>query len=180
MLRRAGRQGGAVSLSLPAKEESAMTVSKILAAIPAALLAAAAPAAAPTPAEVVPAARLRASVATTANGLVSSPAFADPAARTVIVRRDGPGEVEVHAVLNDVGIVQAGTATLLVGGRVEGGRESAPDEMRGGTIIGGRSETLHPGDAFWIPAGIPHQLIVKRGSSFTYVVVKTDKAAGAP
>jgi mannose-6-phosphate isomerase-like protein (cupin superfamily) len=153
-----------------------MTMARIFPMIAAALLAAAAPAAAPTPAEVVPAARLRASVAATTNGIVSNPAFADPAARTVVVRRDLPGEVEVHAVLNDVGIVQAGTATLLVGGRVEGGRDTAPGEMRGGTIIGGRSEALHPGDAFWIPAGIPHQLIVPRGSSFTYVVVKTDKA----
>ncbi|MDB5694007.1 MAG: hypothetical protein JWO81_3070 [Alphaproteobacteria bacterium] len=146
----------------------------------AALLLLAVPAlhAAPIPAaaEVVPAARLRAFVAVTSNGLVSHPATTDPASRTLIVRRDGPGEVEVHALLNDVIVVQAGTATLLAGGRVEGGRETAPNERRGGTIAGGRSQALHPGDLVWIPAGIPHQMILKRGGSFTYVAVKTDKA----
>lgn len=147
----------------------------LLLAIPAADAAPAPPAA-----EVVPAAQLRAFVAVTTNGLVSHPATADPAARTLIVRRDGPGEVEVHAVLNDIIVPQAGTATLLVGGRVEGGRDTAPNERRGGAITGGRSYALHPGDVVWIPAGIPHQMIVRRGTSFTYVAVKTDKAAGAP
>src|SRR5438270_12269542 len=69
-------------------------------------------------AEVVPAARLRSYVAVTSHGLVSHPATADPAARTLIVRRDGPGEVEVHALLNDVIVPQAGTASLVVGGSV--------------------------------------------------------------
>ncbi|HEX5183120.1 MAG TPA: hypothetical protein VFW19_08210 [Allosphingosinicella sp.] len=141
------------------------------------LAASASVAAAPPTAEVVPTSQLRAYVARTVDGLVSHPAFADPAAKTVVVRRDGPGEVEIHDRLNDVLIAQAGTAALRVGGRVEGGRETAPDEHRGGTIVGGRSRTLHAGDVAWIPAGLPHQLIVKRGGSFTYVVVKTDKAA---
>ncbi|HEY1607404.1 MAG TPA: cupin domain-containing protein [Allosphingosinicella sp.] len=141
-------------------------------------LAASVSAAAASPAaEVVPAPRLRAYVARTIDGLVSHPAFADPAAKTMVVRRDGPGEVEVHDRLNDVLVAQAGTAILRVGGRVAGGRETAPGEHRGGTIVGGRSRALHAGDVAWIPAGLPHQLIVKRGGSFIYVVVKTDKAA---
>ena len=96
---------------------------KAFAAAAACLLLAAAPA--PPTAEVVPAAQLRATVAKTTDGLVFHPAFADPAAKTVIVRRDGPGEVEVNTLLNDVLIAQAGSATLLVGGRLEGGRETA-------------------------------------------------------
>jgi mannose-6-phosphate isomerase-like protein (cupin superfamily) len=149
----------------------------ILAALPALFLLVAAAPPAPDGAEIVPAATLRASVATTANGLVSHPAFADPAANTVVVRRDGTGEVEVHLLLNDVLVAQAGTATLIVGGRIEGGRETEPNERRGGTITGGRSRPLHPGDVAWIPAGLPHQLVIPRGGSFTYVVVKTDKAS---
>jgi hypothetical protein len=143
-------------------------------------LAATAPAAnrAPT-AEVVPAAQLRAYVATTASGLVSHAATIDPASRTLIVRRDALGEVEVHALLNDVLVGQAGAAILVIGGRIEGGREVAPDERRGGTIIGGRSQAFGAGDVAWIPAGIPHQMVVRRGSSLTYVAVKTDRAARA-
>jgi hypothetical protein len=144
------------------------------------LLAAAAPAADRAGiAEVVPAAQLRAYVATTANGLVSHPATADPASRTLILRRDGPGEVEVHVLLNDVLVAQAGQATLVTGGRVEGGRETAPNERRGGAIIGGRSQSFRAGDIAWIPAGIPHRMVVKRGSSLTYVAVKIDKVAPA-
>jgi hypothetical protein len=156
-----------------------MQLSKLFPAAALPLLAIAADAAPMPPvAEVVPAAQLRAFVAVTSNGLVAHPATADPASRTLIVRRDGPGEVEVHALLNDVIVPQAGAATLLVGGHVEGGRETAPNERRGGTIAGGRSYALHPGDVVWIPAGIPHQMIVRRGGSFTYVAVKTDKAGG--
>ena len=138
------------------------------------LARAAPPASAPT-AEVVPAARLRTYVAITHDGLVAHPATDDPASRTLIVRRDGPGEVEVHAVLNDVIVAEAGAAELLVGGRVDGGRETAPNERRGGNIVGGVRHNLRPGDLVWIPAGIPHQMIVRRGGSFTYVAVKTDK-----
>ncbi|HEX4739398.1 MAG TPA: hypothetical protein VH331_17760 [Allosphingosinicella sp.] len=158
-----------------------MALSRILPTFAACLLLAGpAICASPAPVEVVTAAKLRADVAITSNGLATHPVTLDPASRTIVARRDGPGEVEVHAVLNDVAIVQAGSATLIAGGRVEGGRETGPNEHRGGTIVGGQSHILRAGDVAWIPAGTPHQLIVPKGGSFTYVVVKTDKAATAP
>lgn len=126
-------------------------------------------------AQVVAAARLRGMVATTVNGLVTHTAVDDPAARTLIVRRDKAGEVEVHDVLNDVVVAQSGAATLVVGGRAEDALATAPGEWRGGTIVGAERRALAPGDVAWIPAGVPHQLIVAPGGSFTYVVVKTDK-----
>jgi hypothetical protein len=128
-------------------------------------------------AETVTAARLAAMVTNMIDGLVTHPAVDDPAAHTLIVRRDRPGLVEIHGVLNDVVVAQAGTATLLAGGRAEGGHEAGPEEWRGGTIVGGERRRLGPGDVAWIPAGIPHQLIVAPGGSFTYVVVKTAKAS---
>jgi hypothetical protein len=115
-------------------------------------------------------------VATTADGLVTHSAVDDPAARTLIVRRDRPGLVEVHDGLNDVVVAQAGAAILLAGGRAEGGRQAEAGEWRGGTIVGGERRRLGPGDIAWIPAGVPHQLIVEPGGSFTYVVIKTVKA----
>ena len=142
-----------------------------------ALTAAAEPAKAPPRgAEVTPAARLRAMVATTVDGLVTHAAVGDPAARSIVVRRDRPGLVEVHDGLNDVVVAQAGAAVLLAGGRAEGLRQTEAGEWRGGTIVGGERRNLGPGDVAWIPAGVPHQLIVERGGSFTYVVVKTLKA----
>jgi mannose-6-phosphate isomerase-like protein (cupin superfamily) len=130
----------------------------------------------PRGAEVTPAAHLRAMVTKTVEGLVTHAAVDDPAARTLVVRRDRPGQVEVHDMLNDVVVVQAGAATLLAGGRADGARETAAGEWRGGTIVGGERRRLGPGDVAWIPAGVPHLLIVERGGSFTYVVVKTTKA----
>ncbi|HMC93048.1 MAG TPA: hypothetical protein VKI45_11365 [Allosphingosinicella sp.] len=126
--------------------------------------------------ETVTAARLGAMVTTTADGLVTHAPFDDPAARTLIVRRDRMGQVEVHDLLNDVVVVQAGTAMLMTGGRAEGALATAPGEWRGGTIVGGERRALAPGDVAWIPAGVPHQLVVAPGGSFTYIVVKTDKA----
>jgi hypothetical protein len=142
-----------------------------------ALTAAAEPAKAPPRgAQVIPAARLRAMVATTADGLVTHAAVDDPAARTLVVRRDRTGQVEVHDGLNDVVVAQAGAAVLLAGGHAEGLRQTEAGEWRGGTIVGGERRNLGPGDVAWIPAGVPHQLIVEPGESFTYVVVKTIKA----
>lgn len=127
-------------------------------------------------AKTATAAHLRHMVTLTVNGLVTNAAVDDAAARTLIVRRDRPGQVEVHELLNDVVIVQGGTATLLAGGRAEGALATAPGEWRGGTIVGGERRALGRGDVAWIPAGVPHQMIVAPGRSFTYVVVKTDKA----
>jgi uncharacterized RmlC-like cupin family protein len=139
-------------------------------------LTGAAPPEAGRKAETVTAARLGAMVTMTVDGLVTHAPFDDPAARTLIVRRDRMGQVEVHDLLNDVVVVRAGAATLLTGGRAEGALATAPGEWRGGTIVGGERRALAPGDVAWIPAGVPHQLVVPPGGSFTYVVVKTDKA----
>jgi mannose-6-phosphate isomerase-like protein (cupin superfamily) len=90
----------------------------------------------------------------------------------LIVRRDADGQVEVHTRLNDEFVVQAGRATVLVGGRVSGNKEIAPGEWRGGTVVGAKSYRLGPGDVLWIPAGAPHQTLVKIGASFTYLAFK--------
>ena len=61
----------------------------------------------------------------------------DAGAYTVIaLRRTADGEAEVHAEWDDVMMIQEGAATLLSGGRVSGGRQTAPGEMRGGRIAG--------------------------------------------
>ncbi len=115
---------------------------------------------------------LAAKVAKTTDGLVNCAIPTGPGAQMLIARREKTGEVEVHAKLADEFIVQAGNATVLVGGTVEGGRDTAPGERRGGSIVGGTRYPLAPGDVLWIPAGQPHQVEVAAGGSFTYVVAK--------
>lgn len=124
---------------------------------------------------------MKAAVARTTDGLATYQ-IKGPVPPVVVARRDGPGEVEIHAQMNDVIVVLDGHATVLVGDRVEGDREAAPNEWRGGKILGGHSYNLAPGDVLWIPAGLGHQITVPQitvppGGSFSYLVVKTDAKA---
>ncbi len=141
-----------------------------LAALPLLIAALALPAAAQDETRYISAKDLAAKVAKLENGLATAALPSGP--QVLIARRDRTGEVEVHAKLADQFIVQDGTATVLVGGRVEGGRETAPNERRGGEIVGGTRYAVGPGDVMWIPAGLPHQVIVPAGKSFTYIVGK--------
>ena len=93
-------------------------------------------------------------------------------------RRDAPGTPEVHDHWTDVAFVQAGRATLVTGGRVEGGRLESAGEHRGGRIVGGVERIIGPGDLLIIPAGVPHQYVIARGDSLRYVTVKVREGAG--
>lgn len=71
-------------------------------------------------------------------------------------RRNQAGEVEVHGVDTDVFYVLSGSATLVTGGRMVGGREIGPNEQRGTSIEGGTTRRIGKGDVVVIPAGTPH------------------------
>ena len=92
----------------------------------------------------------------------------------MVAYREATGEAEVHETQADVFVVQAGNATLLVGGEVENGRTTAPNEVRAPSIKGGERKALAPGDIVHIPAKVPHQLLLEPGARFTYFVVKVD------
>lgn len=143
-----------------------------LLAAAAAALALPAAAQAPDTARYTSARDLAAKVAVTRDGAINAPIATGPGAQALIVRRDGPGEVEVHARFADFFVVQAGRAEVIVGGSVAGQRDTAPGEQRGGAITGGTRYALAPGDVLWIPVGQPHQVVVPKGGSFTYVVAK--------
>jgi mannose-6-phosphate isomerase-like protein (cupin superfamily) len=120
----------------------------------------------------VPAAQLRAMVTTLKDGLITAPVPTGPGATILMARRDRDGEVEVHDHLNDEFVVQAGHAVVRVGGAVTGNRQTAPGEWRGGTMTDGTFYHLSPGDVLWIPAGQPHQALVEKGGSFSYLAFK--------
>lgn len=101
----------------------------------------------------------------------------DAGAYTIIaLRRTADGEAEVHSEWDDVMMIQEGAATLLSGGVVNGGRQTAPGELRGGQIVGGTRRAVAPGDVVTVPAGVPHQILVAQGQSITYLVVKVRRA----
>src|SRR5580698_9147405 len=91
--------------------------------------------------------------------------------------RSRSGEVEVHERFADLFIVLAGAATLVTGGTVAGARLIAPGETRGVSIEGGSPKNLRPGDVAHVPAGTPHQMLLKGDDTITCMVMKVQEAA---
>jgi glc operon protein GlcG len=92
-------------------------------------------------------------------------------------RREAPGMAEVHTRDTDIVYVLSGTATLVTGGTVVGGRETAMDEIRGAAIDGGDTRRLAKGDVVVVPNGVPHWF-KEVASPFLYYVVKVTAPAG--
>jgi quercetin dioxygenase-like cupin family protein len=65
-------------------------------------------------------------------------------------------DVEIHTNEADLFYVVDGSATQVLGGKVIGGKETAPGQIRGSKIEGGRTYHLAKGDVMWVPAGVPH------------------------
>lgn len=86
-------------------------------------------------------------------------------------RREAPGMVEVHTRDTDILYVLKGSATIVTGGAMTGGKNIAADEIRGSEITGGAEQKLVPGDAMIIPNGVPHWFREVQGP-FLYYVVK--------
>lgn len=85
--------------------------------------------------------------------------------------RTAAGQPEVHEKESDVFYVIDGKGTFVTGGKVVGGKVTAPGEIRGTSIEGGQSRQLSKGDVINIPAGTPHWFQKIEGS-FTYFIVK--------
>jgi len=91
---------------------------------------------------------------------------------TMLAHREGNGQAELHETDADVFVVQTGTATLVVGGKIRDPKNSAPNEVRGSAIDGGTKKVLGPGDIVHIAAKTPHQLLIDQGKEFTYFTLK--------
>jgi mannose-6-phosphate isomerase-like protein (cupin superfamily) len=82
------------------------------------------------------------------------------------------GGAEVHAHFDDVILVTDGKATLVTGGAVVDGHTNSNGETLGSGIQNGSSQPISAGDIVHIPAGIPHQMLIAPGVTFTYVLMK--------
>jgi glc operon protein GlcG len=85
--------------------------------------------------------------------------------------RDGPGMAEVHGVDTDIIYVLNGTATIVTGGTVTAPKTTAPNEVRGSGVDGGKEQRLTPGAVLVVPSGVPHWFRQVDGA-FDYFVVK--------
>ena len=91
--------------------------------------------------------------------------------------RSRSGEAEVHERFADLFIALSGAATLVTGGTITGARIVAPGETRGASIEGGSPQTLRAGELVHVPAGTPHQMLLKGEDTITCLVMKVQESA---
>jgi mannose-6-phosphate isomerase-like protein (cupin superfamily) len=86
--------------------------------------------------------------------------------------RTASGGAEIHARYDDLMIVQQGSATLITGGKVENPQVGNDGETKGSSVQGGQSQTIKVGDVVVVPAGVPHQLLIPKGTLYSALVAK--------
>lgn len=91
-----------------------------------------------------------------------------------VLRRNKPGQSEVHVKETDIFYVVDGEATFVTGGTMIGGKESRPDQLLGTGIEGGQVHQLKKGDFIVIPAGVPHWF-KEVPKSINYLTIKVIK-----
>jgi mannose-6-phosphate isomerase-like protein (cupin superfamily) len=91
---------------------------------------------------------------------------------SMLAYRTQSGKAELHEKFADFYVVVAGNATLVSGGKMVNGATTAPGEVRGDSIQDGQETKLKKGDVVHIPANIPHQLVLSKGDTFQYFIVK--------
>jgi mannose-6-phosphate isomerase-like protein (cupin superfamily) len=94
---------------------------------------------------------------------------------SMLAFRRQSGQAELHEKFADFYVVVDGQATLVSGGKMVNGKPTAPGEVRGDSIQDGKETKLKKGDIVHIPADIPHQLLVSKGDTFQYFIVKVQE-----
>src|SRR5881397_265442 len=78
---------------------------------------------------------------------------------------------ELHDLSDDVYYVLDGTATLVLGGRLEDPKKTDPGEWRSPRIIDGKTFEIKKGDLVIVPRGTPHQRSTAN-QNFTMILIK--------
>lgn len=86
--------------------------------------------------------------------------------------RTSSGGAEIHVHYDDLMVVQQGNATLVTGGTVINAKMDAGGETKGTAIQNGRLQAISPGDVIIVPAGVPHQLLIPPGTTYSAMVAK--------
>ena len=94
---------------------------------------------------------------------------------TMLAFRNKSGKAELHEKFADFYFVVGGEATLVSGGHIVNSTTTAPGEVRGDSVQDGKETKLKKGDIVHIPANIPHQLVLAKGATFQYFIVKVQE-----
>ncbi len=78
---------------------------------------------------------------------------------------------ELHDASDDVYYVLEGSATLVLGGKLEAPKEVEPGEWRSAKIIDGKTFEITKGDLVVVPRGTPHQRSTAN-KDFTMILIK--------
>jgi mannose-6-phosphate isomerase-like protein (cupin superfamily) len=92
----------------------------------------------------------------------------------ILAQRRSAGEAEVHDKTNHVFIIVEGEATFVTGGTLVGGRQTAPDQHRAPSVMGGETHHLTKGDVITIPAGTPHWFKEVPSQTIAYYAVNME------
>jgi mannose-6-phosphate isomerase-like protein (cupin superfamily) len=94
--------------------------------------------------------------------------------KVMTAHRTDDGNVEIHNSFTDVFYIVQGSTDIVTGGKVIGVKNTNPDEPRGDSIEGGKTQHLSAGDTLVIPPGVPHWMRNVQGT-LLYFVVKVKK-----
>jgi mannose-6-phosphate isomerase-like protein (cupin superfamily) len=78
---------------------------------------------------------------------------------------------ELHDASDDVYYVLEGSATLVLGGKLDAPKETEPGEWRSPRIIDGKTVEITKGDLVVVPRGTPHQRSTAN-KDFTMILIK--------
>ncbi len=78
---------------------------------------------------------------------------------------------ELHDASDDVYYVLDGSATLVLGGKLDAPKEVEPGEWRSPQIIDGKTLDIKKGDLVVVPRGTPHQRNTAN-KDFTMILIK--------
>jgi mannose-6-phosphate isomerase-like protein (cupin superfamily) len=78
---------------------------------------------------------------------------------------------ELHDASDDVYYVLDGSATLILGGKLEAPKEADPGEWRSPRIVDGKTIQIKKGDLVVVPRGTPHQRSTDK-QDFTMILIK--------
>jgi len=89
-----------------------------------------------------------------------------------VIYRTGPSQSEIHEKQGDLIFIREGEGSIVVGGKMVGGKPERANEIRGDSIEGGMRYAVAAGDTLYVPANTPHQFFVENGKHFAITIVK--------
>ena len=99
---------------------------------------------------------------------------ADPLSCRVYIQHEKDvttNPAEVHDGADDIFIILEGTATYILGGKLDTPKETQPGEWRAPNITNGKEYKLAKGDMLIVPRGTPHRRTTA-GLETTFMVIK--------